>query len=145
MKWTKNPGKITLDVIEQAYKDGKLTDDRYNLIQLAAGLVAAKDEKSKKLSLFEQVMSDIQKTNQINTQIRVDMVNRAWEWIKRKYKEFIGISQIGEKTDLFNQLNEKYEKVKEVKYSNSLNDIKYSDQHIPLESSEYYNCISFVC
>lgn len=38
MKWTKNPGKITLDVIEQAYKDGKLTDDRYNLIQLAAGL-----------------------------------------------------------------------------------------------------------
>ena len=38
MKWTKNPGKITLDVIEQAHKDGKLTDDRYNLIQLAAGL-----------------------------------------------------------------------------------------------------------
>ena len=73
------------------------------------------------------------------------MVNRTWEWIKKKYKEFIGISQVGEKTDLFNQLNEKYEKVKEVKYSNSLNDIKYSDQHIPLESSEYYNCISFVC
>ena len=85
-KWTKNPGKITHSVIEQAYKDGKLTDDQYNLIQLAAGLVAAKDEKNKNLSLSEQVMSDIQKTNQINTQIRVDMVNRAWEWVRRKSK-----------------------------------------------------------
>ena len=85
-KWTKNPGKITHSVIEQAYKDGKLTDDQYNLIECAAGLVAAKDEKNKNLSLFEQVMSDIQKTNQVNTQIRVDMVNRAWEWIKKKWK-----------------------------------------------------------
>ena len=85
-KWTKNPGKITHSVIEQAHKDGKLTDDQYNLIQCAAGLIAAKDEKSKKLSLFEQVMSDIQKTNQVNTQIRVDLVNRAWEWIKKKWK-----------------------------------------------------------
>ena len=84
-KWTKNPGKITHNVIEQAYKDGKLTDDQYNLIRCAAGLVAAKDEKSKKLSLFEQVMSDIQKTNQINTQIRVDLVHRTWEWIKKKW------------------------------------------------------------
>ena len=85
-KWTKNPGKITHSVIEHAHKEGKLTDDQYNLIQLAAGLIAAKDEKNKNLSLFEQVMSDIQKTNQINTQIRVDMVNRAWEWIKKKWK-----------------------------------------------------------
>ena len=85
-KWTKNPGKITHSVIEQAHKDGKLTDDQYNLIECAAGLVAAKDEKNKNLSLFEQVMSDIQKTNQINTQIRVDMVNRTWEWIKKKWK-----------------------------------------------------------
>ena len=85
-KWTKNPGKITHSVIEQAYKEGKLTDDQYNLIECAAGLVAAKDEKNKNLSLFEQVMSDIQKTNQINTQIRVDMVNRTWEWIKKKWK-----------------------------------------------------------
>ena len=85
-KWTKNPGKITHSVIEQAHKDGKLTDDQYNLIECAAGLVAAKDEKNKNLSLFEQVMSDIQKTNQINTQIRVDMVNRAWEWIKKRWK-----------------------------------------------------------
>ena len=84
-KWTKNPGKITHSVIEQAHKDGKLTDDQYNLIECAAGLVAAKDEKNKNLSLFEQVMSDIQKTNQVNTQIRVDMVNRAWEWIKKKW------------------------------------------------------------
>lgn len=143
-KWTKNPGKITHSVIEQAYKDGKLTDDQYNLIRCAAGLVA-RNSKEEKASLFVQVLRDYQKAEQIRTQIQIDMANRAWEWIKKKYKEFIGISQIGEKTDLFNQLNEKYEKVKEVKYSNSLNDIKYSDQHIPLESSEYYNCISFVC
>ena len=39
-KWTKNPGKITHSVIEQAHKDGKLTDDQYNLIQCAAGLIA---------------------------------------------------------------------------------------------------------
>ena len=42
-KWTKNPGKVTHSVIEQAYKDGKLTDNQYNLIQLAAGLIAKND------------------------------------------------------------------------------------------------------
>ena len=42
-KWIKNPGKITHNVIEQAHKDDKLTDDQYNLIQLAAGLIAKND------------------------------------------------------------------------------------------------------
>lgn len=42
-KWIKNPGKITHNVIEQAHKDDKLTDDQYNLIRCAAGLIAKKD------------------------------------------------------------------------------------------------------
>lgn len=32
-----------------------------------------------------------------------------------------------------------------MKYSNNLSNIKYDDKYIPLESSEYFNCISFVC
>ncbi|WP_315325829.1 hypothetical protein [Treponema socranskii] len=84
-KWTKNPGKVTHSVIEQAYKDGKLTDNQYNLIQCAAGLVA-RNKKEAKASLFVQVLRDYQKAEQIRTQIQVDMANRAWEWVRRKWK-----------------------------------------------------------
>ena len=87
-KWTKNPGKITHSVIEQAHKDGKLTDDQYNLIQLAAGLTA-RNKKEEKASLFVQVLRDYQKAEQIRTQIQIDMVNRAWEWIKKKWTSVI--------------------------------------------------------
>ena len=83
-KWTKNPGKITHNVIEQAHKDGKLTDDQYNLIRCAAGL-AARNKKEEKASLFAQVLRDYQKAERIRTQIQIDMVNRAWEWIKKKW------------------------------------------------------------
>ena len=87
-KWTKNPGKITHSVIEQAYKEGKLTDDQYNLIECAAGLTA-RNKKEEKASLFVQVLRDYQKAEQIRTQIQIDMVNRAWEWIKKKWTSVI--------------------------------------------------------
>ena len=38
-QWSKNPGKIDHSVIEKAHNDGLLTDDQYNLIQLAAELI----------------------------------------------------------------------------------------------------------
>ena len=39
---------------------------------------------SEKESLFQQVLKDYQKYNEINTQIQVDMANRAWEWIEKR-------------------------------------------------------------
>lgn len=83
-KWIVNPGKIEASKIKEAHDKGLITDDQYNLIQLAAGLSENNNEKSENVSLFKQFLADIQKLNQIKTQIQVDMANIAWEWIKRK-------------------------------------------------------------
>lgn len=77
-EWIENPGKIDHKVIEKAYEDGKLTDDQYNMIQLAAGIMP--DAEQKKESLFKAFLEEIQKANRIKTQIQVDIVNRAWEF-----------------------------------------------------------------
>ncbi|MGN1043701.1 MAG: hypothetical protein ACI4PR_02730, partial [Acutalibacteraceae bacterium] len=78
IKWIVNPGKIDHTVIEKAYEDGKLTEDQYNMIQLAAGMMT--DAEQKKENLFKAFLEEIQKANQIKTQIQVDIVNRAWEF-----------------------------------------------------------------
>ena len=77
-EWIENHGKIDHKVIEKAYEDGKLTDDQYNMIQLAAGIMP--DAEQKKESLFKAFLEEIQKANRIKTQIQVDIVNRAWEF-----------------------------------------------------------------
>ena len=77
-EWIENPGKIDHKVIEKVYEDGKLTDDQYNMIQLAAGIMP--DAEQKKESLFKAFLEEIQKANRIKTQIQVDIVNRAWEF-----------------------------------------------------------------
>lgn len=83
-QWSKNPGRIDHSVIEKAHNDGHLTDDQYNLIQLAAGKKVPDDDKSEKISLFEQLLTDYQNVNRTKTQVQVDMANRAWEWIVKK-------------------------------------------------------------
>lgn len=84
-QWSKNPGKIDHSVIEKAHNDGQLTDDQYNLIQLAAGK-SASDDKSEKINLFKQFFSDYKQANIIKTQVQVDIANRAWEWIVKKLR-----------------------------------------------------------
>jgi len=86
-QWSKNPGKIDYSVIEKAHNDGHLTDDQYNLIQLAAGKSAPEDDKSEKISFFKQLLTDYQNANRIKTQVQVDMANRAWEWLQIQWKK----------------------------------------------------------
>ena len=120
-KWSKNPGKIDHIIIEKAHNEGQLTDDQYNLIQLAAGKKVPDDDKPEKISLFEQLLTDYQNVNRTKTQVQVDMANRAWEWLQIQWKKRFGKnSNIENKTDKYNQLNERYEKVKNVKYSNDV-------------------------
>ena len=66
-QWCKNPGKIDHSVIEKAHNDGQLTDDQYNLIQLAAGKSAPEDDKSEKINLFKQFFNDYKQANVIKT------------------------------------------------------------------------------
>ena len=144
-KWSKNPGKIDHSVIEKAHNDGHLTDDQYNLIQLAAGK-SASDDKSEKINLFKQFFSDYKQANIIKTQVQIDMANRAWEWLQIQRKKMFGKNSSAEnKTDKYNQLNERYEKVKNVKYSNDTTKIDYDSNYKPLDTTTYFNCISFVC
>lgn len=88
-QWSKNPGKINHSVIEKAHNDGHLTDDQYNLIQLAAGK-SASDDKSEKINLFKQFFSDYKQANIIKTQVQVDIANRAWEWLQIQRKKIFG-------------------------------------------------------
>lgn len=86
-KWSKNPGNIDHSVIEKAHNNGQLTDDQYNLIQLAAGKCSSnKEDGSEKVNLFKQFLIDYQEMNEIKTQVQIDMANRAWEWINNKIK-----------------------------------------------------------
>ena len=120
-QWCKNPGKIDHSVIEKAHSDGHLTDDQYNLIQLAAGKSTPEDDKSEKISFFKQLLTDYQNANRTKTQVQVDMANRAWEWLQIQWKKrFDKNSNTENKKDKYNQLNERYEKVKNVKYSNDV-------------------------
>ena len=149
-KWIVNPGKIEASKIKEAHDKGLITDDQYNLIQLAAGKASSKEEGAEKVSLFQQVLIDYQKYNEIDTQIKVDMVNRAWEWIERQWNKLFCKSTKTEnntenKTDKYNQLNERYEKVKNVKYSNDTTKIDYDSNYKPLDTTSYLNCIGFVC
>ena len=84
-QWSKNPGKIDHSIIEKAYNEGFLTDDQYNLIQLAAGQSISNDDKSEKISLINQLLTDYQKANAIKTQTQINFVNRALEWLGRKW------------------------------------------------------------
>ncbi len=49
-------------------------------------------------------------------------------------------------TDKFNELNEKFNKVKNAKYSSNPKDETFSEgTFIPTDKSKYFNCIGFVC
>lgn len=149
-KWIVNPGKIEASKIKEAHDKGLITDDQYNLIQLAAGKASSKEEGAEKVSLFQQVLIDYQKNNEIDTRIKFDMVNRAWEWIERQWNKLFCKSSKTENntennTDKYNQLNERYEKVKNVNYSNDTTKIDYDSNYKPLDTTSYLNCIGFVC
>ena len=123
-KWSTNPGKIDHSKIEDAYKAGKLTEDQYNMIQLAAGLAEKSNEKTKKISLFSQILTSYQEANEIKTQIQIDMTNRAWEFIKRKWNEWFGKE---EKEKINNTGNHKVE----TSFTNLMNSIQTDDLHSP--------------
>lgn len=125
---------------------GLLTDDQYKLIQLAAGQSTSNDDKSEKIGLFKQILTDYYKVKAMQTQVQIDLADRAWEWIGRKWNKWFGEKNTTENnTNKFKQLNEKYEKVKNVKYSNDINKIDYDSNYKPLETTLYFNCIGFVC
>ena len=85
-QWSKNPGRIDCGIIEKAHKGGLLTDDQYKLIQLAAGKSASNDDKSEKIGLFKQILTDYYKVKAMQTQVQIDLADRAWEWLGRKVK-----------------------------------------------------------
>lgn len=163
-QWSKNPGRIDCGIIEKAHKGGLLTDDQYKLIQLAAGKSASNDDKSEKIGLFKQILTDYYKVKAMQTQVQIDLADRAWEWLGRKVKyakEKISskIQFKREETDFLKalkansdneknkyiQLNARFERVKNVKYSNDTTKIEYDSNYKPLESTSYLNCIGFVC
>ena len=89
-KWSKNPGNIDHSVIEKANNNGQLTDDQYNLIQLAAGKCSSnKEDGSEKVNLFKQFLIDYQEMNEIKTQVQIDMANRAWKWLQIQWNKLI--------------------------------------------------------
>lgn len=65
---------------------GLLTDDQYKLILLAAGKSASNDDKSEKIGLFKQILTDYYKVKAMQTQVQIDLADRAWEWLGRKVK-----------------------------------------------------------
>ena len=163
-QWSKNPGRIDCGIIEKAHKGGLLTDDQYKLIQLAAGKSASNDEKSEKIGLFKQILTDYYKVKAMQTQVQIDLADRAWEWLGRKVK--YAKEKISSKMQLkkggidfskalkansdneknkYIQLNARFERVKNVKYSNDTTKIEYDSNYKPLESTSYLNCIGFVC
>ena len=140
--------------------DGKLKPN----IKYAAGKSASNDDKSEKIGFFKQILTDYYKVKTMQTQVQIDLADRAWEWLGRKVKyakEKISskIQFKREETDFLKalkansdneknkyiQLNARFERVKNVKYSNDTTKIEYDSNYKPLESTSYLNCIGFVC
>ena len=69
---------------------GLLTDDQSKLIQLAAGKSASNDDKSEKIGLFKQILTDYYKVKAMQTQVQIDLADRAWEWLGRKWNKWFG-------------------------------------------------------
>ena len=79
-----------LNSYEKANNNGQLTDDQYNLIQLAAGKCSSnKEDGSEKVNLFKQFLIDYQEMNEIKTQVQIDMANRAWKWLQIQWNKLI--------------------------------------------------------
>ena len=114
--------------------------------------------------MFKQILTDYYKVKAMQTQVQIDLADRAWEWLGRKVKyakEKISskIQFKREETDFLKalkansdneknkyiQLNARFERVKNVKYSNDTTKIEYDSNYKPLESTSYLNCIGFVC
>ena len=82
--WSKVPGKISHEIIEKAYKNGELTQDQYNLIQLAAGLISDdndsdKDSESEKENIFLNILKEFYDKN-----IKNSFIDIAFKWITNK-------------------------------------------------------------
>ncbi len=93
-QWSKNPGKIDHSIIEKAYNEGHLTDDQYNLIQLAACLITAENEEVKRFSLFQHTLEDFHLYNQTKTKIQNEIIILAWNWLKKEYNKIVGNRQV---------------------------------------------------
>ena len=84
-KWSKNPGKIDHSVIEKAHNDGLLTDDQYNLIQLAAELITNDNNQKAKESVFFKTLKE-----KYGTKIKNNLVTLALKWTDLRSRKKIG-------------------------------------------------------
>ena len=120
-KWIVNPGKIKYKKIEEAHNTGKITDDQFNMILLAAGLISEeqKEKKEEKPSLFSKILQDYVASEQLKTQIQIDFVKRTWEF-------FFGKKSKKTKNSASNSKSESTQSSKNVEISedNNINYIK---------------------
>ena len=82
-KWIVNPGQIKYDKIKEAHSTGKITDEQFNMIKIAAGLLSENDDaKSEKENLFMKFLKEFYKKN-----IKNNFINVAFKWLNNKIQE----------------------------------------------------------
>lgn len=82
-QWIVNPGQIKFDKIEEAHSTGKITDEQYNMIKLAAGLLSDNnDADSEKENIFMKFLREFYDKN-----IKNNFIIVALKWLNNKIQE----------------------------------------------------------
>jgi hypothetical protein len=82
-KWIVNPGQIKYDKIKEAHSTGKITDEQFNMIKIAAGLLSKNnDAESEKENIFMKFLKEFYDKN-----IKNNFINIAFKWLNNKIQE----------------------------------------------------------
>ena len=105
-EWEKNPGIIEHSIIETAHDKGQLTDDQYNMIQLAAGLLSNDNNQKNEESTFIKTLKE-----EYGPKIKNNLAKVALIWTelrnRKKVKQTEAVVNVVNNTEKKNHTSQK--------------------------------------
>lgn len=105
-EWEKNPGIIEHSIIETAHNKGQLTDDQYNMIQLAAGLLSNDNNQKNEESTFIKTLKE-----EYGPKIKNNLAKVALIWTelrnRKKVKQTEAVVNVVNNTEKKNHTSQK--------------------------------------
>lgn len=105
-KWIVNPGEINHKIIEDALTAGRITDDQYNMIQLAAGLLSNDNNQKNEESTFIKTLKE-----EYGPKIKNNLAKVALIWTelrnRKKVKQTEAVVNVVNNTEKKNHTSQK--------------------------------------
>lgn len=105
-KWIVNPGEINHKIIEDALTAGRITDEQYNMIQLAAGLLSNDNNQKNEESTFIKTLKE-----EYGPKIKNNLAKVALIWTelrnRKKVKQTEAVVNVVNNTEKKNHTSQK--------------------------------------